>query len=214
MRAEGILSSGQGVQPSQIVVMTSDTGDGRVPVFTMVSYDGNEIGGGKGLEGGMGGMGGGVVGKKYGDGVSNAEKLFGHKFEQDPSLVSMAGGKTALRTALMAGRKCTDLKDYLNNNYKFSRPKQLHQERLKRTLVYGNALVELRHKGIENDDLKEGYKFFENSWGMGPFYCYPKNFDDIQVERERLDAQIGISRQQRSDSANPNTRGIQTQQNH
>lgn len=124
------------------------------------------------------------------NGISTAEKVFGKKFENDPHLIKIAGGQKQLRRALMDGRKARNLNDYLNHTYKFSRPKEMHKERLQRALVYGNCLIQLHKKTIDNDNLREGYQFFNNTWGMGPFYCYDKNYEDILTEKQRLDGLI------------------------
>ena len=121
-------------------------------------------------------------------GVCKSEKLFGEKFDNDPYLVKLVGGKKVLQKALMDGRKARNLNEYLNQNYKFARPKEHQNERLKRALVYGNAMIQLNKKGISNGDIHEGREYFENNWGMGPFYSYDNNYDEMLRERIRLDS--------------------------
>lgn len=126
-------------------------------------------------------------------GVCDSEKEFGSTFENDPHLIKLVGGKKALQKALMDGRKAKDLNSYLNQNYKFAKPKENQNERLKRALCYGNAVIKLQNQNIFNDDLQEGHNFFQNTWGMGPFYSYNKNFEHMKKERQRLDSRAAGS---------------------
>ena len=33
---------------------------------------------------------------------------------------------------------------------------------------------------IDNDKLPKGLQMFNNNWGMGPFYSYNKNFENLK----------------------------------
>lgn len=126
------------------------------------------------------------ISSKHAEGLSASEKEFGRVFTGDPYLLKLAGGKTQLRKALIDGRKATGLKDYLNHNFKFCKPAKLQQERLQRTLVYGNAVAALRNRHIHNEQLNDHNQFFGNNWGMGPFYSYNANYEEINTKKAKI----------------------------
>lgn len=117
------------------------------------------------------------------NGVSYSEKEFIKSIttDSDPFIVGMMGGKKTIERNIMNGRQSKGIKEFINGGLKFARPKSRQRERMQRTMLYNSGLSYLSKARIDNDKLPNGFKMFENSWGLGPFYSYNRNFEDLKT---------------------------------
>jgi hypothetical protein len=117
------------------------------------------------------------------NGVSYSEKEFIKSIttDTDPFLLSMMGGPKKISQNIIRGRQSKGMKEFVNAGYKFARPKSRQRERMQRTMLYNSGVSYLAKASIDNDKLPDGFRMFENSWGLGPFYSYNRNFEDLKT---------------------------------
>lgn len=93
--------------------------------------------------------------------------------------------KKEIQNIVLNGRFAKNTKSFINQTYKFAKPKDTRQERLKRTLIVARGIETYDNiYGFRKEQSEaKGQDFLKNDWFLGPFYSYNHNSKNLRKQQ-------------------------------